>query len=197
MSDAITFFDRQFQQQIGQSDFALNPFERKALGHIKGRMLDFGCGLGNLGMEAARSGHEVVAVDASEAAVASLAARASAENLPLQAMVAKAESYAWGERFDTVTSIGLLMFLPAVTARQTLGRLKEAVRENGMLIVNVLIKGTTYLDMFGRDEYCLFDEHEIQEWFSDWHVVDFSIDEFNAPGNTLKRFATIIAKKIP
>ena len=65
---SIDFFDSQFQKQVAGSDFALNPFENAVLPFVRGSMLDLGCGLGNLSVEAARRGAEVVAVDASEAA---------------------------------------------------------------------------------------------------------------------------------
>ncbi|HYD80669.1 MAG TPA: class I SAM-dependent methyltransferase [Paucimonas sp.] len=195
MTHAVAFFDKQFQRQIGQQDFALNPFETKALAYAKGRMLDFGCGLGNLSMTAARRGSKVVAVDASPAAIASLAARARQENLPLEAIEADAASFGWNGCFDTVASIGLLMFLPCGTARKLVPRLRDATCDGGTAIVNVLVQGTTYLEMFGSDPYCLFDPEEVRAWFDGWKIADFSLDDFAAPGNTTKRFATVIAQK--
>ena len=64
---SIAFFDAQFEKQVATSDYALNPFEERVLPFVRGRVLDFGCGLGNLSIEAARSGADVVAVDASPA----------------------------------------------------------------------------------------------------------------------------------
>jgi hypothetical protein len=48
---------------------ALNPFEEAALPYLTGRVLDLGCGLGNLGVAVAICGCEVVAVDASPIAI--------------------------------------------------------------------------------------------------------------------------------
>ena len=53
---SIDFFDDQFRRQIGARDFSLNPFEHAALPFLKGRVLDLGCGLGNLAIAAARNG---------------------------------------------------------------------------------------------------------------------------------------------
>jgi tellurite methyltransferase len=66
---SVEFFDRQFERQIQQTEAALNPFEQAALPHLRGRVLDFGCGLGNLALAAARAGCTVLALDASEVAI--------------------------------------------------------------------------------------------------------------------------------
>ena len=70
LNKSVVFFDTQFQKQTRAQDFALNPFETLALDYIKGTVLDLGCGLGNLSLEAGARGHQVVAVDASPTAVA-------------------------------------------------------------------------------------------------------------------------------
>ena len=90
----IDFFDSQFQKQVASGDFALNPFEAACLPLVRGRVLDLGCGLGNLSVEAARRGLEVVAVDASEAAVERVRAAAAAEGLRIEAVRADLETYA-------------------------------------------------------------------------------------------------------
>jgi tellurite methyltransferase len=50
---SVGFFDRQYQEQVEHQDFQLNPFELAALPHLRGRVLDFGCGLGKLAMAVA------------------------------------------------------------------------------------------------------------------------------------------------
>jgi len=66
---SIAFFDRQFGLQVKGPDPGLNPFELTALPHLRGEVLDYGCGLGQLALAAARSGCSVLALDASEVAV--------------------------------------------------------------------------------------------------------------------------------
>ena len=61
----IQFFEQQFRRQVAERDFALNPFEQAALPYVRGRVLDLGCGLGNLCVAAARRGAQGVAGDAS------------------------------------------------------------------------------------------------------------------------------------
>jgi ubiquinone/menaquinone biosynthesis C-methylase UbiE len=60
---SVAFFDSQFERQVAEADFALNPFEQIALPYVRGSALDLGCGLGNLAVAAARRGASVVAVD--------------------------------------------------------------------------------------------------------------------------------------
>ena len=78
-SNSIAFFDTQFQRQVRESDFALNPFEQLALDYVAGTALDYGCGLGNLSLAAARRGCRVVAIDASPTAVERIRTAAAQE----------------------------------------------------------------------------------------------------------------------
>jgi tellurite methyltransferase len=78
---SIAFFDTQFERQVKERDFALNPFEKLALPYLQGRLLDMGCGLGNLSVEAARRGCSVLALDASPNAIARIQQAATEEAL--------------------------------------------------------------------------------------------------------------------
>jgi tellurite methyltransferase len=49
--------------------------------------------------------------------------------------------------------------------------------------------------MFEPTEHCLFTATELQQHFAGWDIVQNEISEFEAPGNTVKRFATVIARK--
>ena len=83
---SIDFFEAQFQSQADHGDVALNPFEVLALpSHISGRVLDLGCGLGNLSIEAARRGCSVIALDGSPTAIARLRQTAKSAHLPIHA----------------------------------------------------------------------------------------------------------------
>ncbi|MDB5862919.1 MAG: hypothetical protein JWO70_725, partial [Betaproteobacteria bacterium] len=44
---------------------------------------------------------------------------------------------------------------------------------------------------------CLFREEELQEAFSGWTVEYLKLESFAAPGNTVKRFCTIAARRTP
>ena len=81
---SIAFFDNQFQKQVSEQSFALNAFEHAALPYLLGSVLDLGCGLGNLAVEAARRGASVVAVDASPTAIAHIQRVAEQEKLVLR-----------------------------------------------------------------------------------------------------------------
>jgi len=155
-TDSIRFFDAQFERQVREADFALNPFEEAALPHLHGRVLDYGCGLGNLALAAARNGCSVVALDASRAAIEHLRGAAAAQSLAIEAQEADLRSHTIEGQFDAVVSIGLLMFMECDTALRELEKLKLHVRAGGVAIVNVLVEGTTYLEMFGASERCLF-----------------------------------------
>jgi tellurite methyltransferase len=193
--DPVDFFERQFQRQVRESDFALNPFEQLALSHVAGNVLDLGCGLGNLSLEAARRGCSVTAVDASSTAVERVRATALHERLPLEALQADLGCFPIEHDYDTIVAIGLLMFFHKEQALRLLRQIEQRVRPGGRAIVNVLIEGTTFLGMFKPDEYYLFGANELEQVFAGWTVLVSRRDSFPAPEGARKEFATVIAQK--
>ena len=194
---SVTFFDRQFRQQVENHEFQLNPFELAALPHLSGRVLDFGCGLGNLAMAAAERGCSVRALDASPAAIDCLRQRAAAATLPVEAIEADLRDYRIDGDFDCVVSIGLLMFFDCATAGRVLSMLQQHVRPGGIAAINTLIEGTTYLDMFEPGNYCLLPRDELGQRFAGWDILHAEFRDFDAPGQTVKSFVTLIARKLP
>lgn len=193
---SLSFFDQQFRQQVAQGEHVLNPFERKALPLLQGRVLDYGCGLGHLAAEAARRGAcQVVAMDASPAAVAHLRALAEREQLPLTVLQADLRSHRLSEDFDTIACIGLLMFFDCATALRQLAQLQARLLPGGVLVVNVLVQGTSFMEMFEPQEHCLLAEAELLAAFAGWQLLALDRDEFPAPGATCKRFVTVTARK--
>lgn len=192
---SVEFFDRQFERQIHQAESALNPFEQAALPHLRGRVLDFGCGMGNLALAAARAGCTVLALDASEVAIGHLQEAAREEGLAVQAQVADLARHRVSGEFDTIVSIGLLMFLDCASAHRALDDLKAHLVPGGTLLVNVLVEGTTYMDMFDPVQHCLFPRDFLQTRLAGWEVLESSHQDFAAPGNTVKSFSTIVARK--
>ena len=197
MNRSVDFFDTQFERQIRGGDFALNPFEKRALPHLRGRVLDLGCGLGNLAAEAARRGCQVLALDASANAIAHIRNVASVEKLSIEAEVVDLASYRITDSFDAIVSIGLLMFMESSQAHRLLDEIRSHVGPDGLALINVLIEGTTYLDMFEPGQYYLFGQNELREGFAGWEVLESKCESFDAPGATVKRFATVIARRAP
>ena len=194
-NQSVTFFDIQFHKQVAGNDFALNPFEKVVLPYVRGRVLDLGCGLGNLSIEAARRGADVVAIDASSVAVEIIQEATLNENLRIRPVLADIASYSILETFDTIVAIGLLMFFRREKALALLSDIQEHVAEHGLAIINVLTEGTTYMGMFEPGNYYLFGRDELQQRFKGWGILRSIHDSFDAPGNTKKEFSTIVAQK--
>ncbi|MEJ2173872.1 MAG: class I SAM-dependent methyltransferase [bacterium] len=194
-SGAVEFFERQFHAQVVGADYARNPFEHAVLPFLHGDMLELGCGLGNLALAAAARGCRVAALDASPVAIADLARRARAQGLELEAHTAELRHFVPSRAYDTVVAIGLLMFFSCGDARALLARLREAVKPGGVIVLNVLVEGTTWLEPFGNRPYCLFARDALSEEFSDWRSLLSRHEDFPAPNAALKRFHTLVAQR--
>ncbi len=194
-SSSVDFFDKQFRQQVDRGDLELNPFESATLPYLQGSVLDFGCGLGNLALAAARRGSEVFALDASRTAIEHIESVARLENLPLHAEQADLRNYELRTSFDSVVCIGLLMFFDCPTAYRQLEQLKSLVRPGGVAAVNVLNDGTTFTDMFSPEGHCLFKSDELLKRFDGWDILYEQKSSFAAPRETTKNFTTVIARR--
>jgi tellurite methyltransferase len=194
-SRSVAFFENQFRQQVAGRDFALNPFESAVLPHLRGSVLDFGCGLGNLAIQAARSGHPTLALDGSITAVEHVERIAGDERLPLRAARVDLRCYREAHGFDSVVSIGLLMFFDCPTAHRQVDYLKSIVRPGGMAAINVLTEHTTFMDMFSPEGHCLFRTGELARLFEGWEILLSEDSAFPAPRGTTKEFSTVVARR--
>ena len=194
-ASSVRFFDAQFERQVREGDFRLNPFELAALPYLRGRVLDYGCGLGNLAVAAAQRGCSVLALDASPTAIDHLRRVATEKSLAIEALQADLRTHLLGEDFDAVVSIGLLMFFDCPTASAQLEQLKSHLRPGGIAAVNILVEGTTYLDMFDPASHCLISREALRRSFAGWKLLLEEYQEFPAPNGQIKSFATVIAQK--
>ncbi|MCP5277458.1 MAG: class I SAM-dependent methyltransferase [Thiobacillus sp.] len=192
---AVRFFDTQFQRQVAGGEFDLNPFERLALPYLEGEVLDLGCGLGNLALEAARAGCRVTALDGSPAGIAYLREMAMGAGLELVVHEADLAHYRLDREYDTIVAIGLLMFFPQARAEAMLADIIAHVRPGGVVALNVLTQGTSFLGMFEPGHYHLFPQGGLEDALGGWDMLAVSRHRFPALRDTCKDFDTVIARR--
>ena len=135
------FFDKQFAEQIKTENFELNPFERLSLDYLQGRVLDFGCGLGNLSLEAARRGHPVLAIDLQLSGVSDLLDTAGIELLQADLECPQGHDWPLGQqRFAGIIVTNYLY-------RPNLHKLVDNLAADGVLIYATFALGN---EQFGR-----------------------------------------------
>lgn len=191
---AVDYFGAQFERQIAARDYRLNPFEERALPFLSGKVLDLGCGLGNLALAAAARGAQVTAYDACDHAVDDLAQRAIASGLNVWVSEVNLKGWRSQESYDAVACIGLLMFFARDDALAGVAAVRDAVRPGGVAVVNAMIEGSTFRAMFDPDEYYLFKPEELAAPFAGWEILHDCVEDFPAPGQTVKRFRTLIVR---
>jgi tellurite methyltransferase len=197
---SIEFFEAQFRRQVAAHELELNLFERRALPHLGGHVLDLGCGLGNLALAAAARGARVHAVDASETAIAHLSGTAARRGLALRAERVDLAHWEIPAIYDAIVSIGVLMFFPEPRAHALLGDILAHVAPGGLVALNVLVEGTSFYGMFEPGGFHLFAPGELEERCraAGCEPLHSMRDEvFAAPGGTEKRFDTLIARAAP
>lgn len=194
-TQSVAFFDSQFQRQMGAGEFALNPFERLTLPHLAGEVLDLGCGMGNLALDAALQGCRVTALDGSPTGIAHLREVVLARGLAVEADEADLGHYRIDRDYDAIVAIGLLMFFPESRAEALLADIVAHVRPGGVAALNVLIEGTTFLGMFAPGHYHLFPPGRLAQALAGWEILVHSRDTFPAPGDTVKAFDTLAARR--
>jgi tellurite methyltransferase len=148
-----------------------------------------------LALAAASRGARVTAIDACVNAVESLRARAASRGLAIDASATDLCEWRPTRRWDGVACIGLLMFFAPAQALAGLAAVRGAVRPGGVAVVNVLVEGTTYLEMLDAGAHYLFREGELRAAFEGWTILSAESRSFDAPDGTVKRFETVIAAR--
>jgi tellurite methyltransferase len=142
----------------------------------RARVLDLGCGEGRNSLFLASLGHDVVAIDRSEAGIRKLEAIAARSGVGLRAVVGDIAAVEPDQELDCVLAHGVLYYLDNPVWRRLLSRVKLATKPGGFNIFTVFIYNLEYpcTDEIQAASYkSSFLPNEIQEFYGDWNEVRF------------------------
>lgn len=138
------------------------------LGWYEGRVLDIGCGTGELGLALAARGHSVTGVDLAPTAIERARHKAAERGLDAEFIVADATELAgYDGHFDTVVDSGLLHCLEPPAQRRYLEVLRRICRPGGRVAV------LCFADVPGArtPDRARLTEHGLRELFADaWDI---------------------------
>jgi SAM-dependent methyltransferase len=105
---------------------------RRAMRHVRGRVLDVGCGGGRIALHLQERGHDVVAIDLSSAAVEVCRRRGVRDARPLSIDEVDASL----GRFDTIVMLGnnFGLFASAAKAKRLLRRFHRLTSDRGRIV---------------------------------------------------------------
>jgi hypothetical protein len=92
--------------------------------------------------------------------------------------------------------IGLPMFFDRETAQRSLADPKARLFPGGAMIVNMLVEGTTCMDMFDAESHRLFARETRPGSFAGWDPIWSEFGDFGAPGGLQKSFSTVVAREL-
>ena len=95
----------------------------------------------------------------------------------------------------TVTSNFTIAVLSVNDTPDAINDTRVVVEDSSVAAVNVLVEGTTFMDMFEPSAHCLFARDELQSRFAGWHILHLAHQNFDAPNGQVKAFSTIVAKR--
>ncbi|MGE0630237.1 MAG: class I SAM-dependent methyltransferase [Hyphomicrobiales bacterium] len=138
-------YDKWRSSEVGRiTDRLERQLVLELVGEVSGRrVLDVGCGDGELAVELAKRGATVAGIDTSAAMIAAAKKRARRDNLDIAFQVATAEELPFpSEQFDVVTAITILCFVenPAPVFREA----ARVMRPGGRFVIGELGKWSAW-----------------------------------------------------
>ena len=155
-----------------------------------GKALDVGMGQGRNALYLAAKGWTVTGFDPSKVGVEAARKEAAAKGLPLKAVVAASEEFAWGrEEWD-------LIVLTYVGSRNLTGRVMEALRTGGLVLVEAFHSDTAFLRVLGPEHW---GNNELPTVFAQFRVLHYEdvldLPDWGVQYGEKNRLVRLIAQK--
>lgn len=160
-------------------------------GFVHGRVLDAGCGTGELSLYLAAKGHSVVGVDASPTAVERARRKARIRGLPVEFRVADALEPPEIGRFDTVVDSGLFHVFDDADRARYVDTLGSLLRPGGRALVLCFADTVP-----GRGGPRRVSPGELREAFADgWSVEWIRESVFETRGGGVPAYLALVERR--
>lgn len=192
------YFQKKYKLSATHSEMA------EIINYIQsGKALDIGCGNGRNALFLQQQGFDVTAFDKNPVAIEKLQKIIDSEGLEhIQAAVADAHGADYGQSYDLIINMVMLMFLRPDQIADIIVEMQANTQVGGYNLIVCAVDSEDYpLSAHALPFGFAFQSNELKDYYTHWNIKKYNenvghLHRLDAEGNPIAlRFATLIAQK--